>query len=332
MALGDKIQFYRKRMNLSQEDLAGQLYVSRQTISLWEKGQTIPTVENLLILAKIFGVSTDEILDIEIKEVKNKIPCESFTVSFSKQEISKILREQIKMSYKRPIVFGITCICLIILFFALSAPDFLIGVFSGFFALGIISYSKGLIAVFKSYKINCDRIAMNTYEYQVFENCLFICIYRNGEKVRESKYTFSDIEMIYQGGATFFMQINGQTFIIPKKEIGESSFIYSYMYQNPLKTKVCTMPNKWRTLSNILFAATLFSIWGALILVATVTKSNQQFISNMWLFFLMTPVPVSSIVMGFVLKCKGYKYKKNMIAGFIILALLCIYGSFTFMF
>ena len=52
----------------------------------------------------------------------------------------------------------------------------------------------------------------------------------------------------------------------------------------------------------------------------------------MWLFFLLTPIPISSIVFGFVLKSKNYKYKKNVIVGIIMAALLCIYGSFSFIF
>jgi len=55
MGIGYNIQFYRKKAGLSQEDLARMLFVSRQTISLWEKGQTVPTVDNLLRLREIFA-------------------------------------------------------------------------------------------------------------------------------------------------------------------------------------------------------------------------------------------------------------------------------------
>ena len=53
---------------------------------------------------------------------------------------------------------------------------------------------------------------------------------------------------------------------------------------------------------------------------------------NMWVFFLFLPVPIASIVFGFYLKKKGYKYKKNVVVGIIMAALLCIYGSFNFIF
>ena len=63
MAIGEKIQLYRKKLELSQEELGQKLLVSRQTISLWEKGQTVPTIDNLIRLKEIFGVSVDELLD-----------------------------------------------------------------------------------------------------------------------------------------------------------------------------------------------------------------------------------------------------------------------------
>ena len=62
MTVGEKIQFYRKKIGLSQEELGQKLLVSRQTVSLWEMGKTLPTVDNLLLLKDIFSVSIDEIL------------------------------------------------------------------------------------------------------------------------------------------------------------------------------------------------------------------------------------------------------------------------------
>jgi transcriptional regulator with XRE-family HTH domain len=62
MTVGERIQFYRKQNGLSQEELARMLIVSRQTVSLWENGQTLPTIDNLIRLRDIFGISVDEML------------------------------------------------------------------------------------------------------------------------------------------------------------------------------------------------------------------------------------------------------------------------------
>lgn len=62
MKLNEKILYYRKAARLSQEELAGQVGVSRQAVSKWELGDATPEVDKLLSLARAFGVTTDELL------------------------------------------------------------------------------------------------------------------------------------------------------------------------------------------------------------------------------------------------------------------------------
>jgi len=62
MKLNEKILFCRKRMGLSQEALAQQLNTSRQAVSRWELGDTQPELNNIIALAKLFGVTTDWLL------------------------------------------------------------------------------------------------------------------------------------------------------------------------------------------------------------------------------------------------------------------------------
>ena len=73
MTVGEKIQFYRKNLGLSQKELGQKLHVSRQTVSLWEKDQTVPTIDNLALLKEIFNVSFDKILgdDEEVAKKEN---------------------------------------------------------------------------------------------------------------------------------------------------------------------------------------------------------------------------------------------------------------------
>lgn len=53
---------YRKKHNLSQEELAAKIGVSRQAISKWERAEASPDTDNLILLAEIYGVSLDELL------------------------------------------------------------------------------------------------------------------------------------------------------------------------------------------------------------------------------------------------------------------------------
>ena len=72
MTIGEKIQKYRKQLGMSQEELGQKLLVSRQTISLWEKDQTVPTIDNLKLLKDIFNVSIDEMLSEKENTALNK--------------------------------------------------------------------------------------------------------------------------------------------------------------------------------------------------------------------------------------------------------------------
>lgn len=333
MTVGEKIQKYRKDLDLSQEELGQKLLVSRQTISLWEKDQTVPTIDNLIRLREIFGVSVDEILGFETIEQNNEIlPNELYRFTFSKEELSEIYRLQRKSVYKSPLIFTILCILMILFFIGSSAPDVMIGFAFGMFLIGAVSHIKGIRTYSKAWKNSIEKICKSTYEYKVFDNYISVNIYRKNEKIRESKCFFTDIEQIQQFDKWLFLQFGGQSFIIRKSDLKENSAFYSYMYKNPSKIIEPPVSNKWRTISIILFVASLLSIMGALALVGAVSNANGLFVENMWLFFLLTPIPITSIIFGFVLKSKGYKYKKNIIVGFIMTFFLCIYGLFTFMF
>lgn len=62
MTMAEKIQALRQAQNLSQEQLAERLEVSRQSVSKWESGQSRPDMDKLVILAELFAVPTDYLL------------------------------------------------------------------------------------------------------------------------------------------------------------------------------------------------------------------------------------------------------------------------------
>lgn len=75
MELGNQIKKYRQEAQMSQEELANRIYVSRQTISNWENDKSYPDVNSLVLLGEIFQISLDKLIkgDIEImKEVIKK--------------------------------------------------------------------------------------------------------------------------------------------------------------------------------------------------------------------------------------------------------------------
>ena len=70
MILADKIIALRRQRGWSQEELAGQLGVSRQAVSKWESASAIPDLERILKMSQIFEVSTDYLLKEELEELE----------------------------------------------------------------------------------------------------------------------------------------------------------------------------------------------------------------------------------------------------------------------
>ena len=70
--LGKTIAEQRKRLNMSQKNLADKLNVSNKTISKWECGNGIPDIESLDKLASAFGITLEELLNPKPETAQNE--------------------------------------------------------------------------------------------------------------------------------------------------------------------------------------------------------------------------------------------------------------------
>ena len=62
VSIGNRLYQYRRKSGLSQEELAAKIGVSRQAVSKWENGTSDPSTSNLFALAKLYGISVEELL------------------------------------------------------------------------------------------------------------------------------------------------------------------------------------------------------------------------------------------------------------------------------
>ncbi|MBO3446042.1 helix-turn-helix transcriptional regulator [Clostridium sp. CCUG 7971] len=62
MKIQEKIKKNRQKNNWSQDDLAKKLNISRQAISKWETGESIPDVDKLVLMSEIFDITLDELI------------------------------------------------------------------------------------------------------------------------------------------------------------------------------------------------------------------------------------------------------------------------------
>ena len=71
MKFGDNLKLLRKGKNLSQEDLAEKMNVSRQSVSKWETGEAYPEMNNILELCKIFGCKINSLVNDNIEDINS---------------------------------------------------------------------------------------------------------------------------------------------------------------------------------------------------------------------------------------------------------------------
>ncbi|MDE7244083.1 MAG: helix-turn-helix domain-containing protein, partial [Oscillospiraceae bacterium] len=100
LKLGENIKALRKAKNISQEVLAQYLGVSFQAVSKWENGAALPDVTLIPAIALFFGVSTDQLFDINLLEIEKQIDEIRFRAADCRdkdpEEAEQILRDGLK--------------------------------------------------------------------------------------------------------------------------------------------------------------------------------------------------------------------------------------------
>ena len=78
MELSKQIKKYRVEANLSQEELADKVFVSRQTISNWENDKNYPDIKSLVLMSEIFEVSIDNLIKGDLERMKKEIDVQEY--------------------------------------------------------------------------------------------------------------------------------------------------------------------------------------------------------------------------------------------------------------
>lgn len=100
--IGEKINSLRKENKMSQEKLAEKLGITRQSVSKWESGNTFPDIENIILLAKTFNITTDYLLGLgprkaekEIVEVEKEVIVEKEIIVEKEVAVEKEIEKEI---------------------------------------------------------------------------------------------------------------------------------------------------------------------------------------------------------------------------------------------
>jgi len=332
MTVGEKIQYYRKQQGLSQEELGQKLLVSRQTVSLWEMNKTLPTVDNLILLKEIFGISVDSLLTEDAEASTPKaIPRERYRFSLSDGDVKEAFGAPVSMRKKKFFSF-LMWTAVLVAFFLLTDGSIGAWFVFGIFFTGLISHFKVFAVLRKLCQTAAEENNGKTYLYEVFDQSLTVSVFREDRCIKKMVLDFEQFERVFRLAHVCVLQSRSELFIVPNSILCEHSFFTTFQPMGEEKRNLKPPRDKWSILSIVLFVASIGSILFAISLVGLVTSFNLNFTGNMWIFYLFIPIPVASVLYGFFLKKKGYPYLKNIVVGVIITGLLCIYGSFSFLF
>lgn len=126
--LGDNIKILRKQKGYSQETLAGQLNVVRQTVSKWEKGISVPDAEMLSRIAELLEVSVEELLGNKIPEntaseenAENKEIVKQLAVLNEQLAMQNLSRRHVLKTVKIVLSVIIAASIAVIIFFAIGS-------------------------------------------------------------------------------------------------------------------------------------------------------------------------------------------------------------------
>lgn len=73
MEVGNQIKKYRQSIKLTREELAEKIYVTRQTVSNWERGKNYPDLNSLIMLCDLFNISLDILVKGDVIEMKKQV-------------------------------------------------------------------------------------------------------------------------------------------------------------------------------------------------------------------------------------------------------------------
>lgn len=331
MTVGERLQAYRKQNNLSQEDLAKQLLLTRQTISLWETDQTMPTVENLMRLKDIFGVSIDDILtDNSSENQDTPTPHETYTFKYTKEDLNTVFKHIYKKSSSKIVSIVIFVIALVLIVISNDAPTFVMGLLSGIFILCLICFIIAGIQLRKQKNALQEKALQNTYIYEIFDTYIKVTVISECNTHSENYIYPQNINQFWDTDTLFFFEYETQVYTLQKSALPESARFYSFFQKaKPVQVQKDSVMFL-KHLANLFFVLSFFALPASAMLIFR--DDSVASVEQMWKMYLLLPIPITSLVLGILLKIKTKRGTKNIVIGIIISVLLLMYGSFSFIF
>lgn len=233
MTVGERLLQIRKQQGISQEELGKRLMVSRQTISLWETDQTLPTIDNLMKLKDVYSVSIDYLLcdDFVAHNTDNILPIEKYSFTYNEQELRSVYSHINKSAFvKSYILMGLFVVAA---FLEAYADEMLLsGIALGF---GIMVF----IGIMKMYRRSktANRIAFNNimaseYHFDFYDTYFTVNIIKNNEVVLYHKVEYDKIERVWTTDVFYIISIANRLYMIKRDQLTDNSVAIKNLDRN----------------------------------------------------------------------------------------------------
>lgn len=162
MNFSDKLKKIRLDNNLTQDDLADKLYVTRTAISKWETNNGYPSIDSLKLISNLFNITIDELVSDE--DIENKKTIE-------------------KNNYKTNNVISVIGLSLTVIFAILSLlikNNFVTGIFTGLEILGVslyVAFTELALMYYKDKKLTKKQTRFNKFREISAALLLFLILY-----------------------------------------------------------------------------------------------------------------------------------------------------------
>ena len=323
MKVNEKIQYYRKKAGLSQEALGKRLLVSRQTVSLWETGQTLPTVDNLIRLREIFGVSIDEILledDAPLSEDADEDlekPYESYSFNYTADDVKKINRSISVPAFTIFSIFFILFAVSAIMILTLPKPRFDNGIFLAVtFMASIVSAVLYVGSIRDCHATNEERVKAD-YTLQVFGEKFVLKKTIDGAIYEIKTVSYKSIKKVVNARDFLTIYAGNTLYCFKQDTILDSSLLYS------ISDKRASSRREYKTLLTV---SKVFFILSTLLIFAFpiycfIFLSFSTAVSLI-LSGIIALISTTSIILGIIMLIKRIGGTKSIISGVISLFLI----------
>ena len=327
MNVGEKIQIVRKSKGMSQEDLAQRLLVSRQTVSLWETGKTLPTIDNLVCLKNVFGMTLDDIL---CQEHSERSAGETLEFPLSIEE-----RRNITDAFFLQKLFWRVNISALALFLMLASLyffgiGFVFGIMSGVLLCSLLLVAFGVSEWIRAKKATFGQSESLLYRYLMFEDIMAVEVSGYAWGSENTTVRFDKIERLFELDNYVFFELDKKLYPI-SKEAADRYF--------PRAKKTDTSLTQTRRTARrdvaVSFYFTAVSVaFVALCLreIFRIDATDQLYRDATYLFFCFTAAPLLQMIYG-ILRVRHQKRGAiNIFVGAVFFAVFCFYGSIGLIF